>query len=492
MWPTNRLHHPCHPGTIGVTFVSVELADGAVTTDGRRVWLVDATTYRKPLDLEVQRHKDYFFRLETHARRRHPGIGVTAPRGTRTYSAGLLRIGTILAASGCSIRYMRAEDAEAALVDGDGADRPDIVGFGAVCPTVPLCAELARALRARFPGVRAVLGCAHAVVARELTLARFPGVFDSVAGAFEADAAAALAGVPRTALATPERDLDYGLLPHPLRTYAINLMTQTGCPFTCTYCQDRLVPRERSALDGGLAGILQHLPGRTPVHFCDSVLGGGARRALEVCDRLAELDHSMVLSCDLRPELVSEPLLRALERAGFAEVRLGLDSADEDVLATARRGAGPDRLPRVLRTIRETSGLYVSIYMVTGLPGSTPATLDRNLDVVACLLEERLADQIKHHVYVPYPTDQCPTGTPEVRIREHDWSRYDRNSYPVYSLDGLDTDQIWASFLAMEEGINVSWTKALHVEPSTVESLPRYPDYNDVMYLSTPASPGTR
>jgi len=454
-----------------------------MTHRGRPAWLIDATTYRKPLDREVQQHKDRFFRLETVARTGHRGIRATQPRGTRTYSAGLLRIATILAASGYRVAYMRIEDAAARLAESAGDDLPGVLAFGAVCPTVPACAALAAAARERAGDARIVLGGAHAVVAPELTRARYPGVFDEVVSGFDVDAAAALVGEPPAALAAPARHLDYDLLPRPLREYGVNLMTASGCPFTCNYCQDRLVPRLRTAPDGGLGDLLDRLPRGTPVHFCDSVLGGGARRAMEVCAALAGLDHGMVLSCDLRPELVSVPLLEALGRAGFGEIRLGLDSADSDVLVTARREVAPRRFPRVLQTIRDTSELYVSIYMVTGLPGSTHATLQSNLDVVACLLEERLADQIKHHVYVPYPTDRCHTGTPEARILSHDWSRYDRNSFPVYDLDGLGADDIWAAFLAMEEGINTSWTKALDVGLDLVEAMPRYPDYNGAVYL---------
>jgi len=125
---------------------------------------------------------------------------------------------------------------------------------------------------------------------------------------------------------------------------------------------------------------------------------------------------------------------------------------------------------------------------VTGLPGTTRGTLDRNLRIVERLLEEQLADQIKHHLYVPYPTDQCRTGSPGVRPRVDDWAAYDRNSYPVYDLPGLGQDELWEAFLITEEAINAAWTRSLGVSEATIASLERFPDYNGAMYLGNEGS----
>ena len=459
-----------------------------IPTDTGPVWLIDATTYRRPLEDRLHRSKDRFFRLERQARSNR--IGSFAPRGTRTFSAGLLRIATILAAVGYEVRYLELHEAIALLEGTPPGKRPSVLGFGAVCPTVPACAAASELAKRRIPGVRTVLGGAHAMVAAQLITERFPQSFDQVSRGFDLEAAAAIVGMPARRPGPASEQPDYGLLPRPLVEYGLNLMTATGCPFSCNYCQDRLVPRTRGPLDGGLGWILDGwpLPEYTPVHFSDSVLGGSVPRALQVCRELAELDHGVLLSCDLRPEFITPDLVVHLRKAGFVEVRMGLDSGDEGVLANARRLARPTRLLEALAVIRETSKLYVSIYMVTGLPGTTRGTLDRNLRIVERLLEEQLADQIKHHLYVPYPTDQCRTGSPGVRPRVDDWAAYDRNSYPVYDIPGLGQDELWEAFLITEEAINAAWTRSLGVSEATIASLERFPDYNGAMYLGNEGS----
>ncbi|MGH3921623.1 MAG: B12-binding domain-containing radical SAM protein [Pseudonocardiaceae bacterium] len=352
---------------------------------------------------------------------------------------------------------------------------------------MPACAALAGEVRKRFPATRVALGGAHAAVAPDLTRQRYP-VFHQVIPTFEEAAAGALVGRLPDELARPVLELDYTLLPHPVAEYGLNLMTATGCPFTCLYCQDGLVPRTHRALDGGLAEVMGQLPPRTPVHYCDSVLGGSPARARLLCKALAELGHGMLLSCDLRPEYVRPDLLELLVAAGFADVRIGLDSADETVLAATARSARPNRLPHVLELVRELTDLYVSVYLVTGLPGTTLRTLDQNLDVVHQLLSQRLVDQIRHHLYVPYPSDSCPTGHPDVRLCTDDWARYDRQSPPVFELEGIGADQLWASFLTTEEAINAEWMKSLALCEDDIGGLAMYSDYNTALYLDPPSA----
>lgn len=448
--------------------------------DGATVWLVDVTTYRPRIPDALQASKASFFRVESVARSRR--VGELAPRGLRTFSAGLLHIATILAASGYRVRFLPREEFAELLDQTAASDAPAVIGFGAVCPTVPTCAAFAEQARRRFPGARVALGGSHVTVAADLTRRRYP-VFHQVIPASGEAAAGALVGRLPQELACPRVELDYGLLPYPVAEYGLNLMTATGCPFSCLYCQDALAPRTHRALDGGLGELMGQLPPRTPVHFCDSVLGGSPARARRVCEALADLDHGMALSCDLRPEYVRPDLLQLLAAAGFVEIRIGLDSADEAVLAATARSARPSQLPRALELVREQAQLYVSVYLLTGLPGTTPRTLDRNLAVVHHLLAQGLADQVRHHLYVPYPTDRCHTGHPDVRLLTDDWARYDRHSYPVFELEGITADRLWASFLATEEAINVEWMKRLGLCEDDVRRLAMYPDYNTALYL---------
>jgi hypothetical protein len=120
---------------------------------------------------------------------------------------------------------------------------------------------------------------------------------------------------------------------------------------------------------------------------------------------------------------------------------------------------------------------------VTGLPFSNESTHDANIATVTTLLENRLADQIEHHFYVPYPTDACTTGHPEVHIINDNWERDDRSSFPVYCLNGMSAERIWADFLEIEQQINRCWLRSLQITERDVRNEMRHTDYNSRVYV---------
>ena len=126
--------------------------------------------------------------------------------------------------------------------------------------------------------------------------------------------------------------VDYSLLPYPLEEYAINTFTAMGCRFNCSYCQDGKAPFFTSSLDGGVGELMKLLPAKTLIHFFDSVLGYSPQRLHDVCDVLSQLQHNFVLSCDLRAEYINLETLHCLSKAGFKEIRLGIESASVDLL----------------------------------------------------------------------------------------------------------------------------------------------------------------
>jgi hypothetical protein len=125
----------------------------------------------------------------------------------------------------------------------------------------------------------------------------------------------------------------------------------------------------------------------------------------------------------------------------------------------------------------------VSIYLVTGLPGSTQATTEANIDMIDRLLGSRLVDQVKHHLYVPYPTDSPSATHSKVTIVDDNWMNYDRNSYPVYALPNASPDDIWRDFLSAEAAINESWARAAALDAQELEGGPLFSDYNAAVYL---------
>ncbi|MBR4016979.1 MAG: radical SAM protein [Oscillospiraceae bacterium] len=417
------------------------------------IWLVDYTHYDKAIDPRLAKYRLDYFRLKSYVR--YNKIGPTAPVKSKVFATGLLRLATILHRNGYDVRYLHYEMLEELLESG--AQMPEKVAFSCVCPTVPACAGLAEEIKKRSPKTKVILGGIHVNLSAQLTRERFP-VFDQLAVGFEYEAAEQIAGAP---LARHNGDyVDYSLLPLPLKEYAINTFTTMGCPYRCSYCADGRAPHFVASRDGQMDQLKKLLPAGNLVHFFDSVLGFSQEGIRNVCDALQKAEHPFLLSCDMRAELLTPELVSAMEKAGFVEVRLGMESADPELLKRNKRTLTVDHFLEKVKMIRENSNLYVCLYSITGLPGTNWDSQQKTLDYCDFLFQEHLVDEIKNAQYVPYPMEGVCYADRGITLLTEDWSQYDRQSFPVYHTDTMSAEELWEIYLHTAKSINESWLRS--------------------------------
>lgn len=450
------------------------------------VWLIDATSYQKEIDQELLAIKRDYFKIKAYARTRRIGPHVRPVQ--RTFSTGLLRIATLLSRMGYGVQYYHLNDFLEQNIAEMAKCSPDIVAFGCVCPTIPVCGLLAEKIKSIYPKAVTVVGGAHVNVALKKTMEKYP-YFDRYSFGYDKEAVGRMLHKEINGEIAEIMDkpyVDYSILPYSLNDYDINIFTTLGCPFRCSYCQDGQMPYLEYQLDGGLGMIQEQLlPGKL-VHFFDSTLGYCESRLLEVCKALKYLNHKFILSCDIRAEFLTGRTVEALEAAGFREIRMGLETVDKEVLAKNDRKVLPDMVMEKIKLVRENSGLYLTLYTVSGLPGFTRETYQRNQEIYRFLLETRSVDEIKNAQYVPYPRDDIDLADKGVIWKEENWENYDRQSYPVYETKELTRQQIWNGFLDTARTINEAWLKGwgFHSMDELGDG-ELYPEYIVGSYLSS-------
>ena len=418
------------------------------------IWLIDYSHYQKDIDPRLAECKKNYYRIKNYVR--YNKIGKTAPVSNRVFGNGLLRLATILARNGIEVRYMHYYMLEDEL--NNNAEIPEKVAFSAVCPTVPLCARLAERIKSIRPDTQALIGGPHVNLNAEETVRRFP-VFDMAVTGYEHEAAEKIAGVKLKEVT--DIYSDYSLLPFPLKDYAINTFTTMGCPFKCDYCVDGRAPHFVASPDGQIEQLKKLLPERNLVHFFDSVLGYSREGVLRVCEKLKSSGHKFLLSCDMRADLLTPEIVRALEEAGFVEIRLGFESSDPDILETNNRTLTVDCFLDQIKMVREVSNLYIALYSITGIPGSDVETQKKTLKFCDMLFKEGLVDEIKNALYVPYPVDGVCYADRGITLLSEDWENYDRQSFPVFKTDRLSADELWELYIYTAKSINQSWLESL-------------------------------
>lgn len=445
------------------------------------VWLIDATSYKKEINQELLAIKKDYFKIKAYVRRQRIGFHVRPVQ--RTFSTGLLRIATLLRRTGYDVQYFHLNDFLEQNIVERAKGGPDIAAFGCVCPTVPICGILAEKIKSRYPGAITVIGGAHVNVALKQTMEKHP-CFDRYSYGYDKEAAGRVIGREIGGKIADWPYVDYSILPYSLNEYDINIFTTLGCPFRCAYCQDGQMPYLEHRLDGGLGMIQEQLvPGKL-VHFFDSTLGYCENRLLKVCKSLKDLNHKFVLSCDIRAEFLTERTVEALEGAGFGEIRMGLETVDSQVLEKNNRKVLPDAVMDKIKLVRENSGLYLTLYTVSGLPGFTLETYRKNQEIFGYLLETGSVDEIKNAQYVPYPRDDMDLASKGIIWKDNKWENYDRQSYPVYETKELTRQQIWDGFLDTARTINRAWLKGWGFgSVDELENEALYPEYIVGNYL---------
>ena len=123
-------------------------------------------------------------------------------------------------------------------------------------------------------------------------------------------------------------------------------------------------------------------------------LGGGTPTFTEplALERLlAGLPDADEVTVEANPETVTPALARLLSRNRVNRVSLGAQSFQSHLLAVLERRAGPDDVERAIATLRDAGFDNVSLDLLYGIPGQTPADLDADLDRALALEPEHLS-----------------------------------------------------------------------------------------------------
>lgn len=158
--------------------------------------------------------------------------------------------------------------------------------------------------------------------------------------------------------------------------------TFRGCPISCAFCQwgDQKSDRVHGAeyLAGHLRGLVE--ANATNVFFTDAAFNLSARafRNLMEAERTVNALSRFSVHGHFYPTHVKEEHLEFLERVGHAQVSIGVQTFDPEVLQKLGRPFDLDRFERVLRELR--GRIRFDVELIFGLPGDNPAAFRRTVE----------------------------------------------------------------------------------------------------------------
>jgi putative oxygen-independent coproporphyrinogen III oxidase len=123
-------------------------------------------------------------------------------------------------------------------------------------------------------------------------------------------------------------------------------------------------------------------------------LGGGTPTFTEpdaLSRLLGALPRAEELTVEANPETVSAALAELLRSHGVNRVSIGAQSFRPALLSVLERRAGPDDIRRAVHTLRDANCDNISLDLLYGIPGQTPAGLDADIDEALALQPEHMS-----------------------------------------------------------------------------------------------------
>lgn len=180
----------------------------------------------------------------------------------------------------------------------------------------------------------------------------------------------------------------------------MSIMTTRGkCPFKCIFCSKAAGGKLRFRSASSVIEEIKLLRNKYEIKaiaFYDDTMLLNKKRDYEIFKCLKRL--GMPFRFMTRSDVVSERDLEFVKHCGCAEICIGIESADNEILKTIKKGTTIERDTWFVNKCKEI-GLRVKTYFIIGLPGEGFESVTK----MKVWLMKNKPDNYDISIYVPYP-----------------------------------------------------------------------------------------
>jgi anaerobic magnesium-protoporphyrin IX monomethyl ester cyclase len=184
--------------------------------------------------------------------------------------------------------------------------------------------------------------------------------------------------------------------------FSMNIVASRGCPYRCNWCAKPIYGDSfalRSAWS--VAEEMRRLKydfGAEHLWFADDIFGLRARWVRELAMEVEKLDAAVPFKMQSRVDLMTIDTVRALRRAGCAEVWLGVESGSQKILDAMDKGTRVEQIGKARENLRN-EGIRACYFLQFGYQGETWEDIERT----AKLVQDTRPDDIGVSVSYPLP-----------------------------------------------------------------------------------------
>ena len=409
----------------------------------------------------------------------------------KTEQGYLLPIGTIsvyswLKARGYTVDFLDTQFGdvtEESLVAKLEEEQYSIVALPVFTPTADYAFSSAKIVRRVLPNAKIVFGNIHASTLPEFTMEQCPEVdfiirheaehtFDELLNAlaegdddFSEILGLVYRGEDDAVKVNPNRlflgelddipvgfnsDLDISrYVPHPtqyVKLPTFSIMTQRGCPFSCSYCEAAQILGKKSRFFSPERiieelKILKYEHGAKGVYFQDSTFTINKKHTMKLMELMVKENLDLKWAAGTRMDRVDPELLEAMYTAGCRLLSTGIESGNEESLKVVQKGCTVEQQEAGVKMVRD-AGMRILCNFILCLPGEDEAMV-RNTIKFAKKLRPHMA---LFYLPVPYPGSALYKSCKEMGglRRAASWSDFIAIDFddPVYVNPNFDKESM--------------------------------------------------
>ena len=184
--------------------------------------------------------------------------------------------------------------------------------------------------------------------------------------------------------------------------FSLNIVASRGCPYRCNWCAkpiygDSYAVRSAQSVAEEMR-CLKYDFGAEHLWFADDIFGLRARWVRDLAVEVEKLDAAVPFKMQSRVDLMSPDNVRALRRAGCAEVWMGAESGSQKILDAMDKGTRVDQIAKARENLRQ-EGIRACYFLQFGYPGETWHDIQNTVKLV----HDTRPDDIGVSVSYPLP-----------------------------------------------------------------------------------------
>ena len=184
--------------------------------------------------------------------------------------------------------------------------------------------------------------------------------------------------------------------------FSLNIVASRGCPYRCNWCAKPIYGDSFSVRSAAIvAAEMQTLKydfGADHLWFADDIFGLRPKWVRELADEVERLHAAIPFKMQSRVDLMSPDNVRALRRAGCAEVWMGAESGSQKILDAMDKGTRVDQIAKARENLKR-EGIRACYFLQFGYPGETWEDIQSTIGLV----HDTRPDDIGVSVSYPLP-----------------------------------------------------------------------------------------